>query len=440
MTQSNMSRANQLLATLLMMFLALAPFGLGGNRPQFWLLNAAAILLITAAYFWASSRSDREFARVQNDKKILAGLAMAYPILILCTMAVRSSISDAPANVTAAFGILRVLSYVAFAWLAVQALGNPRRARSAATWLVAVLSALAFYGLLSTENPDLLLYEKTSYLGVATGPFINRNSFATMLALGAVLSLALALNPGGHETRRDRTQANPLKLDQLMGSALAFAPVLLFVSAVLMTGSRMGLFVTFVGLAAVILNANTLTRHGRFAVIIIATFLASALVIGFTLSFGQLTFDRLGTTGESADVRGALYRTVVDMIWAAPFLGHGFDNFEEAYRLYHAAPVSADIRWDQAHNTYLELWSELGLIVGSIPPLLCALAYAALRRRAKDPQTKYPQLAVAGQAAILVAAIHSLVDFSLEMPANVFLLIFIIALGLAPRPASGVQK
>ena len=89
MTQSNMSRANQLLATLLMIFLALAPFGLGGNRPQFWLLNAAAILLITAAYFWASSRSDREFARVHNDKKTLASLAMAYPILILCTMAVQ---------------------------------------------------------------------------------------------------------------------------------------------------------------------------------------------------------------------------------------------------------------------------------------------------------------------------------------------------------------
>jgi len=29
--------------------------------------------------------------------------------------------------------------------------------------------------------------------------------------------------------------------------------------------------------------------------------------------------------------------------------------------------------------------------------------------------------------------VHSLVDFSLEMPANVYLLIFICALGLAPR-------
>jgi len=37
---------------------------------------------------------------------------------------------------------------------------------------------------------------------------------------------------------------------------------------------------------------------------------------------------------------------------------------------------------------------------------------------------------------LALGAVHSLVDFSLEMPANVYLLIFICALGLAPRERS----
>ena len=433
MVRSKMTRANDLLIILLIAFLAVSPLAIGGNRPQFWLLNASGLLIIGACYFLAAARSRRNFTRALNEYKLLTGLAFVYPLLILLLILARFIASETHASITAAFGFLRVLSYLAFAWLAAQALNNPARALSAAYWTVAVLSALAFYGLMSADNVNLLLYEKTSYIGSLTGPFINRNSFATMLAIGATLSLALALNPGKHETRRDRTQANPLKLDRLIESALTFAPVLLFLSAILLTGSRMGLFVTFLGLGAVVLQTEELTRRSRLVIIILAVFLGVALVLGFLLSFGQYTFDRLGTTGASADVRSALYLSVIDMIRDAPLIGHGFDNFENAYRLYHVAPVSADIRWDQAHNTYLELWAELGIVVGSTPPLLCALAYVALRRKSRDPGTQYPQLAVAGASVILVGAVHSLVDFSLEMPANVFLLTFIIILGLAPR-------
>ena len=199
----------------------------------------------------------------------------------------------------------------------------------------------------------------------------------------------------------------------------------------------MCLFVTMLGMALVVLQSRWLSGVSRTAVIVVGLLLSLGLILFFALSFGQLTFDRLGSTGASADVRGALYLTIVSMIADAPLLGHGFDSFEQSYRLYHAAPVSADLRWDQAHNTYLELWAELGLLIGSLPPLLCLGALIALRRRATAPDNKYPHLAAAGVAAIAVGAVHSLVDFSLEMPTNVYLLILIIAFGLAPQSTRG---
>ena len=126
------------------------------------------------------------------------------------------------------------------------------------------------------------------------------------------------------------------------------------------------------------------------------------------------------------------------MIKEAPILGHGFDSFTQSYRLFHTAPVSADLRWDQAHNTYLELWAELGLLVGSIPPIICLLAGVNLYRRAIVSNSKAAPLACAGFASIFACAIHSLVDFSLEMPTNVYLLIFITAMGLAPQAKSRI--
>lgn len=42
-------------------------------------------------------------------------------------------------------------------------------------------------------------------------------------------------------------------------------------------------------------------------------------------------------------------------------------------------------------------------------------------------------LAIAALFAILAVGLHSLGDFELEMPANVFLLLTLVGIGLAPR-------
>jgi O-antigen ligase len=120
------------------------------------------------------------------------------------------------------------------------------------------------------------------------------------------------------------------------------------------------------------------------------------------------------------------------MIAARPLTGFGADSFPLAYEIFHRPPVPADLVWDRAHSTYLTLWAESGLVFGSLPPLAGALALALLWPRRQAP------LAAAAIAALCLSGLHSLVDFSLEIPANLYLLLAVTGLGLgAARPAKG---
>ena len=135
-------------------------------------------------------------------------------------------------------------------------------------------------------------------------------------------------------------------------------------------------------------------------------------------------------------MRGDLYAQLLSMIAAQPWLGYGGGSFELAYPLFHQWPVNPDMVWDKAHSTYLALWSELGVIAGSLPLLLVLIfllqAFRLYAIRSADWAA--PAVAV---AVVAVADIHSLVDFSLEIEANAFLFLAILALAIArPTPPS----
>ena len=117
------------------------------------------------------------------------------------------------------------------------------------------------------------------------------------------------------------------------------------------------------------------------------------------------------------------------MIRMRPLFGFGLDSFPLAYELFHAPPVSAGFVWDRAHSTYLTLWAEAGVIAGSAPPLAGLVAAHMLWRGARKP-CPGRSMATAGFAALLLCGLHALFDFSLEIQANTFLLLALVALGL----------
>src|ERR1019366_343 len=92
---------------------------------------------------------------------------------------------------------------------------------------------------------------------------------------------------------------------------------------------------------------------------------------------------------------------------------------------------------DFAHNDYLQLLAELGLVGFAIGAALAfSVLRMALRRAVKssDPEARY--FAVACVGALSAIALHSLADFNLYIPANAMLLAWIAGMAVGSREST----
>lgn len=427
---------NWFLSAVILLVLLASPMMIGSNRPVFWMLNTAVLSAVTAVFLLLVNFGVVKM-RVSFSRWRLFGALAALYLLGLVAQLVLASVTaperfHSPGDILT--GLLRVVSYGCLLLLSLQVTTNVGRARKLAWGVFGVTILIAIYALVSRQVPELLFYEKDVYVDALSGPFINRNSFATYMAFGSALGTALVLRNDREDTMSQRR--GRMDVEMVIGRLVVFVAVLLLFACILASGSRMGAFVGLLGiLVPVVLRVTQSDRSSGSRQALVGLALAVVALLAFALvsaAYGGLVFDRLGSTGMAADVRWNLYENVFAVALQRPFLGYGFDSFELAFRMGHELPVSPDLRWQNAHNTYLELWVELGFILGSIPPVLTGLVlFRLLRRGAENQYSGY--LAQAAVSAIIIAAIHSLVDFSLEIEANVFLFLVIIALGLAPN-------
>lgn len=432
--------ANTLLFWALLLVLALAPLLLGSARPLVWSLWAVYLGLLGFIYF-AMLAALGERLRIRPTKLPLTSLAF----VVTCAYLVVQVLPVLPTPILAAGNIeitapqisiapgmtllmlVRQLAFGLFALLVMQiAVNDKRRSRFLqAMLLIAIIYGV--YGLAALQMGDTILgMAKWAYEGSATGPFVNRNSFATFLGFGAILALAHAAAVLVRQSERhphDGRIGNYLSTLFLYGVAYAFLLVV-----VVATQSRMGLFATLAGSSVVILI--TVLSIGKLRFAILALPVGLAMLAGAVYLIGGGLLERIETVEFSTMIRTNLYEQVIDLIRLRPWTGFGGGSFELAFPLVHELPVSPDYAWNRAHNTYLTLWSELGLVVGSLPIIAVALlglrmAWALVRREGSwTAQT-------AGLGVIVLAGVHSLVDFSLEIQANTLCFLAIVAIGAA---------
>ena len=447
-------RVNSVLAVALLAVVALSPLPLGSNRPFFWALSAAGLGLAATAYMLILFRTGEALRfplrRLWAPAPLLLGL-LGFLVVQLLPLAPAGGVAFATTDggsvlsntLSLAPGstwlmLMQVLTYGLFFLLVLQVAVNRRRARTMGLAILFIVTAHALYALVALTLLDdgLLFFEKWAYAGFATGTFVNRNSFATFLAFGLVVGVVFALRETiGSSRGKERFG--------LGGQAPVYlACTGLILAALLASGSRMGLLAGLVGAscAAAMAARKRFSERGQRRWLLVAA-LPLAGAVAVAVLYGAGTLDRLGSLDTDANVRGDLYAQVLEMIAARPWLGYGGGTFELAYPLFHRLPVSPDLVWDKAHSSYLSLWVELGLIAGSVPLLIIAIfAVQALRlylRRHRDWAAS-----AAAFCVVLVAALHSLVDFSLEIQANVFILLAILAIGVAAAPtdADGAKQ
>lgn len=450
------SKLNDVTAVSLVFVILAAPIPAASNRPALWMLWAAALGVLATLYLAASLViAPQRVLRSRQHAALFCLAALVPAFALLQTLPIAGLVpgfltalpptaTGAPATISlmpsaTTVGVVRMASYLVFFALMIEVSSHPSRAGWIAWALFAGVIGHALWAMISLNmlGDNYFWGEKVAYRGSATGTFINRNSFATYLAMGLVLGIALLF--GRRDRQRDGIAAKPGLLSaETMEAALLWLLVGLIVVTLLATQSRMGMLAGAAGaifcLAVMIWKGG----HKRVGVLIGLLIAGGAGLFISLLLFGRALIDRLIFAGVDALTRGELYRQVIGMIGERPFVGFGLDSFPIAFELFHRPPLSSDSVWDYAHSTYLTLWAELGIVVGSIPLVLGLMVALRLvqiiRRRASDYT-----LAVAALAALLVASMHSLVDFSLEIQANVFFLLALTALGIARRRSASPE-
>lgn len=442
-TAKGQRRLNTVASWLLLIVVALAPLPFASVRPAFSGLWAAYIGLVGLAYFvilmLRGERLRFDLARL-HVLTLLFGLVSATLLLQLVPIpGLSAPLPDGSSigipQLTIAPGmtalmLCRQLSYGLFAILVMQVCVNDNRRSQVLGAILVVVVAYGLYGMVALQSGDTILgMPKWAYFGAATGPMVNRNSFATFEGMGAILALSMLASRIVNQADRHKDDgriANNFSAILLLGVTYAFLLVV-----IISTQSRMGLAATLIGSVAVVLLTLSAVRNfrlGGYALLGLLGLVTAGLVL-----FGGGVFERLGSLESSGEVRGELYRQTWELIMLRPLTGFGGGTFELAFPLVQHAPVSPDMVWEKAHNTYLALWSELGLVAGSLPIVAVAIIAFWFLRNAITRRGSW-RAQVAGLAVIIQCGVHSLADFSLEIPANTFLFIALIAAGLAAMP------
>jgi O-antigen ligase len=302
--------------------------------------------------------------------------------------------------------------------------------------------AYAVYGIAAfLFDPTRILWrEKQAYLDVLTSTFVNRNTAAVYLGSCAIIWLLLL----GEDVRR-RLPGGQIPLRKMFRQ-IAFEPsraivlgcsmLFVCVAAMFMTGSRagVGLSLMMLVLAFVMFFYRDLPRRGGMLAV---AAVGGALALVLLQVMGAGVSARFQLQGLADEGRLETYRSTLRMIVDHPWFGTGLGTFASSFPAYRSAHASLWGVWDLAHSTPLELAADMGLPLAVIVMAGWCVVLATLIRgiqvRHRDAILPMAALAVA-----VLALLHSMIDFSLQIPGYALVVFAIVGAGLSQSFRSSV--
>ncbi len=445
-----LSRSHDRLAVVLASIVPLSAIPLASNRASLWLFWTGLFALLAIYHLLQTLRLAPGRAPAFIRFRVAFALALLIPLWALLqtlpvvpllpqgSLGMRQGLGDlvgssisVQADIAGA-GVLRFMGYILLLALVLEVSTRRERVLRLAQIIFAGVVLQAIWAIVALKFMDdfSFLGTKTTYAGVATGSFVNRNSLATFLGFGSILGIGILVERAG---KSQMTRDSFAKLG--FGDAFILLGILVQMVAILATQSRLGLAATLLAILVTLLLARKHAGSRPKHLFYWAVFLLLAAGTGMALlAGGDGIASRLLFAQAEGQTRLSLYSQTLGMIAQRPLAGYGMDGFGIAFEAFRAPPLLGQGNFDLAHNSYLMLWAEFGVIIGSIPPLLMFYAAIKLWRQVSAPYG-FSGLALAGIGVVVLGAVHSLGDFSLEIPANVYLFLTIIGLGLGQRTA-----
>lgn len=341
---------------------------------------------------------------------------------------------------------LKSLAYVALFTLVLLLVNNKQRLVMLAYTLVFSAVFQSFYGSMMTLSglEYGFFIKKYSYIGFATGTFVNRNHLAGYLEMASAIGIGLLMATTSASDRARSWRQRLRNLAHLMLSQKLLLRLMLamMVIALVLTRSRMGntgffssmLVAGAITLAAFRVQAKSFRQmfrrsDTRSAVLLITSLmLIDLFIVGAWFGVDKLA-DRMAQTSLEHDAgRVEVNINTLNLLRDYPLMGTGGGTFHLAYARYRGDGITA--YYDHAHQDYLEIMADVGVIgiglLGSIVLLSFWTALQALYRR-RDPLMRGIAFAsIMGTVALLI---HSTVDFNLQIPANAATFMVILAMG-----------
>jgi O-antigen ligase len=389
-------------------------------------LLAGAVQLIPAPLTWLAAVSPEAPGVVsQLDLAVAGGGVSRHPFSIAPALTATGLVLFA-ANALLVLGCARLFSI--------------RGARRVAAAIALVGVALALAGIVQKPLFAGKIYGFWTPIegGNPFGPFVNKNHFAGWMLMA--LPLTFGLLCGG--VARAMHGVKPNWRDRMLWVSspeasrllLSAAGAVIMALSLVMTMSRSGM--AALALAIVITGASVMWRQRtltRRAVAVGYLLLLVIVVVGWAgadaiaSQFARADWSELnGRRGPWADA--------IDIAARFPLVGTGLNTYGTASLFYQRHDLAHYL--SQAHNDYLQLAAEGGLLL-TIPAALIIVAFiVAVRRRfVEETSLRTYWLRVGAVTGLTAIALQETVDFSLQMPGNAALFAVVCAIALHRAPA-----
>lgn len=453
--------------TVLVLVLVITLAAFGGIYP--WALPGiliGALLLTAVAGPWARDPSTAPDVRALDRAIVLLVAAIAIQLLPL-PLSIRAALSPHLADIEATIRSDAVVQDTSFQPLSLDPSGTwqalllvvataltYRAARIIfATGGIRVLCrALSAFGALAAlgavvqraVSPTLIygVWKPTDVAALPFGPVVNRNHFAAWLVMASAVTAGYLV--GRLRTRHAYGPSSTRRTLVEFGQSGAVWTALLWIvitATVFVAQSRSAA----VGLVAAFATFARASRRSWAAIAAgaaVLTLVAVALVVtGQRTATGLAS--RMAETLSPAEVnRVVIWRESLPIVRDFWTTGVGAGAYGRAMLTYqqtrgYAEHLGAARHFNQAHNHYLQLMSEGGVLL-TVPFVLVAVLLVRLgaRRLARDT-TEMRAVRVGAIAGLAGIAVQSLWEVPLTMPAAALLAATLAALATYERARSG---
>lgn len=324
---------------------------------------------------------------------------------------------------------LKLLTYAAIYWTTLQVIGASAvlDVQGFAKIVTIYGAAIALFGICQFIASPGTVYG-TQYDGSPFGPYINHNHFAGLIELLFPVALASVLNPSYDGAR----------------AAMAGFALVLMICAVVLAGSRGGAIcvaieaVTLVMVEARGMDSKRWKVRSAAVVCIVLGAVAGFAILdsgGSARRYKELLKHPAVTVAD----RGLMARDAVRVWMAHPFVGAGVGSYSLA--VLSTNSVSGERVVDHAHNDYLELLAEGGLVAGLIAVVGVTLLFVSMSQHLKQARATFDGLLkFAVGVGCLGFLLHSVADFNFHIPANAAWFAAYLAIITAPTRTNSFES